>query len=333
MSPALENVAGGVERAFAAYPLLSSAATVAFSGGKDSTALAFALKSLGRKVRLQAVDMGYNQTWARRIRDLADFLGLPVQILNVASLVDDSAVQESARKELVIRRRFLERPEPAEARITPCTNCYNCKIISLVHGPDQVDGHISFAHHSTDAIASFFKSALMYYDRWISNNRTFDKGRFRALAEYAARDLASEQSSLVSKFLELSQRGFASTSEPPVELKSLHGIEYVIGRPLFFVSEKATSALVEEIGARVEGSGCGHSTTRDTRTPREIVHLELLPALEGSKAGCRNLEMISEMIVANLNANGTLRSDSRGNRHFLLGADYKGAPEQLADKL
>src|SRR6266487_1769606 len=58
--------------------------------------------------------------------------------------------------------------------------------------------------------------------------------------------------------------GSAQTAEPPVEHRSVHGVEYWIGRPLFFVTERTTAAVAASLGVQIETSGCGHSLSSST---------------------------------------------------------------------
>jgi hypothetical protein len=331
---ALRVVIGNIERAIALFAELDRAdAALAFSGGKDSIALAYALKAMGRLVSLRAVDMGYSREWRDRILAIAAHLDLPLEVHVVKSIMIDDQLDADARQDLLRRRTFLDSPAAAGPTVTPCTNCYNCKIISLVHGGS---GHLPilyFAHHATDSLASFLKSALMFHDRWARGNSIFDRHRFRGLAQLVAEDLRGGRSEYLKIFRAYLEDGSAHTSEPPLERRYLHGVDYVIGRPLFFVAEETTAELAASLCVRTESSGCGHSISSKTMTPREIVHREMLPAIAETPQGHLNLQKLQEAIKGRLNTDGTAQADVRTSRHILLGSTYKGRPEQLADRL
>src|SRR5258707_677154 len=132
---ALRVITKGIERAIALFPELDRPnAALAFSGGKDSIALAYALRAMGRPVPLRAIDMGYSHLWRDRISLIGAHLDLPLEIVTVRSLMIDDNLDAEARHDLLRRRIFLDSPAAAGPTVTPCTNCYNCKIISLVHG-------------------------------------------------------------------------------------------------------------------------------------------------------------------------------------------------------
>lgn len=330
----LHPVIEGIECAFERFPnLRDTDAQLAFSGGKDSIALAYALAAMGRPVRLRAVDMGYSDNWRHRIRALADVLALPIDIVEVASLISDDELDESVRKDLALRRAFLDSLEAGALMATPCTNCYNCKILSLVHADVGPGATILFAHHATDVLASFLKSVLMFHDRWAHGNTVFDRARFRSFGRDVAADLRTTESRYMGLFERYLEEGAAQTSEPPLEHRELHGRAYTISRPLFFVEERTTAALVASMELRAESSGCGHSAAASTRTPREIVHHELLPFVEETTDGRANLRRLFNLVVESVRVDGTVEVDVRTSRHLILGIEYKGGPNQLADRL
>lgn len=333
-SQALDKVAHATEVAMARYPAMSAnGATLAFSGGKDSIALASALAALGHRVRLRAVDMGYSRDWRRRIEQLAVALGQQVEILVVADVMRNDLTEPGIRRDLALRRAFLDSPESAAPGITPCTNCYNCKILSLVDAARRDEPTILFAHHSTDALSSFLKSAVMYIDRWDMGNHVFERAAFRATATAVAKELRAGSERQLERLVDLLCNGRAQTSEPPVERRTLQGQSYIIGRPLFDLKEDATVALVKELGLQAETSGCGHSEAAASRTPREIIHYELLPFIAETAGGRSALEKLARHLTKSLNPDGTIPFDARESRHDLLGPAYKGGPETLADRL
>ena len=335
MSPNCSSLLlAGVEEALDRFPdLRDEEAVVAFSGGKDSISLAHALKQLGRRPRLRAIDMRYSPAWRGRIMSLADRLGLGVDVIEVDTLIKGENLDSSARDDLAVRRAFLDKADSTGLSITPCTNCYNCKIISLVYGDKQPAGLLLFAHHARDVVSSFLKSALMFEDRWKHGHKTFDRTRYRRSAMAMADELCLDDAPTLNRLERILTDGFAQTSEPPLERRALHRYDYRIGRPLFFVDEETNAETVRKLGIPAESSGCGHSATATTLTPREIVHREMIPRLVQTHRGRQSLLRMHDMVTESLKVDGTVISDVRTHRHLLLGAEYKGGPEQLADKL
>ncbi|MHA4836012.1 adenine nucleotide alpha hydrolase family protein [Sphingopyxis sp. MSC1_008] len=331
---ALNRVVRAAEAALTRFPAIwAPGATLAFSGGKDSIALASAMAAMDRTVRLRAVDMGYAKEWRGRIERLAAVLGQPIDILVVADLTGDDLTEPGIRRDLAVRRAFLDSPAASDPTVSPCTNCYNCKILSLVDAARHDVPTILFAHHATDALSSFLKSALMHIDRWEENNLIYERNRFRELGTRVALDLRAGSQIGIDRLIDLLRQSKAHTSEPPIERRALQHQTYTIGRPMFFLEEAATIALVDALGVAAESSGCGHSAAASTRTPREIVHYELLPLITETAKGREAVQCLSHSLAANLNEDGTAQSDVRQSRHLLLGAAYKGGPETLADRL
>ena len=248
-------------------------------------------------------------------------------------MAKDDALDSEVRRDLVRRRAFLDNLA-ANPTVTPCTNCYNCKIISLVHADSSGTRTILFAHHAKDVLSSFMKSALMYIDRWEEGRRVFDRDAFRRLGTQIACELRLGDQALVDYLASLLAEGKAHTSEPPIERRTLHGRAYVIARPLFFVDEAATAVLAKTVVAQPESSGCGHSMASTTRTPREIVHHELIPVDLSDGGGSGEACACSSACwpTASLRT-APQTSNVRRSRHLLLGPNYKGSPADLGDRL
>jgi tRNA(Ile)-lysidine synthase TilS/MesJ len=299
--------------------------TVAFSGGKDSLVLARSLQKLGKKVRLRAVDMGYSADWPRRIRELAAVMKLKVDVIPVRDLIQSHSTDSAALQDLADRRKFLDTLSHVSApNITPCTNCYNCKVIALTQFEGSEGEMIFFAHHKTDLISSFLKTCVMYFDRWEQGNQVFARENYMAVLRNVEIDLKSTDSHFRDSFLDYLQKGYANTEEPAYEPKSLYGVRFAIGRPLLLCDEAETRAYANELGVRFESSGCGHTATAVTRTPRELVQFDLLPSVLRSRIGTNNIRVLEDAVIRNLNADGSLRVNTRASRRELLGPAYKG---------
>ncbi len=250
---------------------------VAFSGGKDSIILTLALKALEYDVAAVAIDMGYNSEWAGRIAKLAQFLGIDTEIVSVRG----PAAASSGATLLSIHKRIGILDQIAEPGMsaTPCTHCYNVKILALESAADRLGAaKVAFAHHMTDASASLIKEALMRIDCWDENHAIFTRANFAALVarltieasnfRYDIKDVFP----LTRRISELTYEGLVDTDEPPRQPLRNDCAEIEIVRPLFGTDEAMIIHAVEDLRIHPEGSGCGHSATINTYTPREMVH-------------------------------------------------------------
>ena len=276
---------------FERFPHLSQhQATIAFSGGKDSVSLAHVMRQLGKDVRLKAVDMGYSALWEGRIRKLADGLGLPLTVVKIRDLIELSNVEPGVREDLRQRSAFLATLVNSNAKYTtPCTNCYNCKIVGLTNTILSDGEIIYFGHHADDMISSFLKSCIMYYDRWQCGHRVFERENFASLARLVADDLIATQSKFEALFLTYLREGRGSTEEPAYQENTLHGTKYRIGRPLLLVPEDMLRAYASTLKLEVELSGCGHTLTSETHTPREVIQYDVIPVVRRNSVGATRL--------------------------------------------
>lgn len=314
-----------VEQTIADYDLLPSRdVLVACSGGKDSVYACRALRELDFQVTPILVDMGYETGWAERVTSnlrLFDFVPVVLMARTVSAPVSVSIERrEALRQNLRVVDSLGQ-----DARLTPCTSCYNSKILLLVDYLDRsgVD-RIVFAHHATDATASLLKSALMYIDRWDRGNATYDPNRFRDLARMARTQFESNDRSWAVRLKALVLEGKASTDEPPVQAITYRSGALIV-RPLLGIWEHEVESQGFELG-QLEASGCGHTLSQTTQTPREIVQFETVRPLEAN-ASVRD-EFLSLMRVG-LSGSGRLQADARRNRDSLLGPQYKVAPGGL----
>jgi tRNA(Ile)-lysidine synthase TilS/MesJ len=290
------------------------------------------MREIGKRVRLRSVDMGYSASWAGRIMAMANALKFDLELLRVSDLIQLPSLHERARRELLVQRAYLDLLEVRrDANVTPCTNCYNCKILAITHGSaqDQDKDFIFFGHHSSDLLSSFLKSCIMYYDRWVDGHISFDRENYVKAALRVGDDLAKKDSAFLEIFLRYLKEGFASTEEPAYELKTLHGVKYAIGRPMIQVSEDTVRAYCQELGVGVESSGCGHTLASETRTPREIVQYEVLPIVLRGHHGRENLARIKCAVIESLNFDGSLKADARAGRSTLLGSAYKDGDQGM----
>jgi 7-cyano-7-deazaguanine synthase in queuosine biosynthesis len=297
---------------------------VALSGGKDSIILTLALKELEFDVAAVTIDMGYEPVWAGRIAELARTLGIDTEIVSARG----PAAASSATTLLDIRKRIEILDQIAEVGMaaTPCTHCYNVKILALASAANRLGAaKVAFAHHMTDASASLIKEALMRIDRWDQNHSSFTRANFESLVARLTMEASNFRYAikgifpLTRRISELTHKGLVDTDEPPRQpLRSdCAGIEIV--RPLFGAGEASIIRAIEDIHVRPEGSGCGHSAAINTHTPREMVHFRILrEAASPDFQAC-----MRDLVEVGLDKQGSTRTRSRQRRQEALGAAYK----------
>ncbi|MGQ4432316.1 MULTISPECIES: hypothetical protein [unclassified Streptomyces] len=291
---------------------------VAMSGGKDSTFACLALRELGFQVQPLMVDMGYTPTWANRVKARLGTLGFEATCLSARS--NSTPVSISIRRQSLLEENLaVVSGDAQDPRFTPCTSCYNSKVLVLQDYMERNGfDRIVFGHHATDAASSLLKSALMFLDRWDRGNETYQSARFRDLAKEFRDALLNGNSGLPERVTDLITTGHASTDEPPIQ-SILPDTAAKIVRPLFRVWENEIIAETAYLG-ETESSGCGHTISKTRQTPREIIQSEIVQALEV------NAEMrsrLQNLVQQCLSSDGTLQVDARRIRHQLLGDQYK----------
>lgn len=135
-------------------------ATVAYSGGKDSLFLCRCLIELGFEVIPIIIDIGYKNEW-KTAKDNLTSVGLNTHLIDP----DSSNDIETKSKVNQFFNDVIDINSGKYQNVSPCTPCYNAKMILLIdfakhHDIDQ----IAMGHHGTDVIASMLKSYFMYYD-------------------------------------------------------------------------------------------------------------------------------------------------------------------------
>jgi tRNA(Ile)-lysidine synthase TilS/MesJ len=300
---------------------------VAFSGGKDSTFTASVLSALGFQVKLLAIDMGYAAGWAERLRGMASAMSFPFDVLTVRESRFqeelDSVSQAAVRQKLTILNAMstINANSPS-----PCTQCYNTKITAIAHYMRKLGYEwIAFGHHATDAVASFLKSALMYIDRWEKGSESWDRHRFGELVEEFYGQLTSRGTDrfLLSRMIDLVNKGFASTDEPPAQPLHRETPNLQIMRPLFEIFEHDIIEITNSWSLGFESSGCGHGSAQENETPREMIHYRILRPLSISEDGRNWLRLFFEILRAGIEINGRLKINARNSREQLLGPIYR----------
>jgi hypothetical protein len=294
---------------------------VAVSGGKDSLLLALSLKELGIATLLVVVDMGYEYGWSKRVQRLLTEVGLEAQFVDVRSAVFNPSHQPIINSQL---KMLVD--EPLQANVTPCTACYNTKMFALNQAMQQQGSTIfALGHHQTDARSSLLKEALMTVDRWIEGHERYHRSNFTDLVqELRAEALEYQNSGTKGRLIQETERlvhdDEIDTDEPPrqkLEIPDASTTQIV--RPLFFLNESAIAAEITHLGIQPEGSGCGHTATIHTQTPRELVQFALFR--DGPYP--RFDELVTRFVLAGVDQAGAAHIKSRFHRAKRLGPGYK----------
>ncbi|MGP3921247.1 phosphoadenosine phosphosulfate reductase domain-containing protein [Nonomuraea sp. 10N515B] len=291
---------------------------VAFSGGKDSLLLSLALRELRVPIVCIAVDMGYEPDWGRRITALAERTHLPVEVVDVRR--ETVAKSQEDRRRIGRNLRALNVIQP---NATPCTHCYNVKVVALENAVrDHGASTIAFGHHRTDALASLIKEALMYIDRWDRGHPVFVRDNFAELVEQLKGEAEAPPDvdhALSLRIAELVHADIIDTDEPARQPLNRDNPGVNVIRPLFLVDERTIIEIMATRLIDVEGSGCGHGLSANYLTPREMVHYGVLRATYHPWFD----EHMQRLLMYGIDAQGGARLEARRRRVALLGDQYK----------
>lgn len=323
----LGRVVKRVEGTLTKAPVLAdSAVVVACSGGKDSLVLAVALRDLGWSPTAALVDLGYDNTWADRVCSRLQTLGIGSQVLTPAHSERPSSTFLGTPGLLQRNLSALSHSSLHEPSATPCTACYNSKVLLIQQELGSVSPPpvVAFGHHASDAAASLLKAVFMYMDRWDLGNETYERDRFRAACKKYGDELISGNRDLIDRVGEIVRSGLASTDEPLVQQLIVGDAQsLLVVRPLFDVWEHEIVEAAGELRVPLESSGCGHTAALSTQTPREIVLFEVVRRMEEAPELRR---LLTDWINTGLDADGRLTIDARRRRAEILGPGYKSSP-------
>ncbi len=320
-----------IEKTIDSYLMLrSEEVIIAFSGGKDSFFTTVALHQLGYKVVPVVVDMGYENNWGARIIELANAHGIraytiPIRNDDFKNLLPSRNLKDFEKRLTILNNIGILTND----KITPCTQCYNIKIIAIeAFALKRGIKTIVFGHHGTDAVTSLLKSALMFIDRWENMHTTFSRRNYEILVESVKHYFLNGTKHLLSssffeKIERLTDMQFAATDEPPVQYIRNSYISLKIVRPLFNIFEYSIKEYQAEHSLKTEGSGCGHGATKATQTPREMVHRRIFDELPNNRDCHRIQEQLLVLAKKGIAKDGTLKLNVRNKRAELLGPNYK----------
>ncbi|MCU0343225.1 MAG: hypothetical protein MUE93_00405 [Ignavibacteriaceae bacterium] len=300
---------------------------VALSGGKDSLYTSFALIELGYIIQPVIIDMGYDGNWGKNIVKMFTAYDIIPQVIEVRNATTKNHLTANLQKDIRANLKFLHNFKPNNY-ITPCTMCYNTKIILLSkYAQENQIYKIVFGHHGSDAITSFLKSALMYIDRWENMNEVYVRNNFHNLINTVRPVFLGSFTQFIkspfSKQLEdLTAMKLISTDEPPVQLYK-NDRSITILRPLFKVFENTIINFKKNHNLKTLGSGCSHSFAKETHTPREMIQYELLYLLFENPDNELIQDWLISLVINGLESDGTLIVNARNERENILGKQYK----------
>ena len=292
---------------------------VAYSGGKDSYFLCLVLKEIGIEFEPIILDIGYNIDWSRHI-ELLSRASIDVRIINTSFIRDFKNWNE----ENVINEYFSMVKDNVNKDLTPCTPCYNAKILMLQHIAKMKEvTECAFGHHGTDAVTSLLKSMFMYLDRFEKGNKSFNITRFYDLVDEYKPIFGVTVNEFIKsafyKFIEdLIKNERIGTDEP---IRQKCGNINII-RPMFEILEDEIKD--EDVIKKLSfpKSECFIRGVRNGNfiSPREYIQKVICLNKNTNK---ENLRLLLQLIKNNLKEDGSLKYDARRNRTTLLGSLYE----------
>lgn len=267
--------------------------------------------------------MDFTKNWGGKIRDRLQALHFSATILEPRSHSTKTFFDPIGLLSLRQNLDALDSIGPDDVQTaTPCTNCYNSKILALKQYLDELRiSRVVFAHHATDSVSSFLKSALMYMDRWDQGNERYDRDRFHRLVKVVHGQLHEHPAAILDRLSQLADAGVATTDEPPVQRLVSNMESPLIVRPLSAIWESEIMASKNANSVPTEPSGCAHSLSPSTQTPRELIQFTLTQNWEATGISTTFLELIER----NIDSNGFALNDARSRRTEILGLQYKPA--------
>ena len=304
---------------------------VAFSGGKDSLFTSLCLRELGYSVIPAIVDMGYEKDWGEKILFLANQIGFDnAEVLYARQKSTLCNINHESLKKVNSNIDILNNSEIfKDKKLTPCTYCYNTKVVLLEDFAikNNID-RIVFGQHIIDAIASMMKLALMYIDRWDNGNTVYNHGRFSDLVDsllplFLQYQNEPDKIDILSRIGCLCDEKKAATDDPPRQmLNSVFGKINLV-RPLFRIRESSIIKYISENNLYPEASGCGHGSTKETQTPREMIHYRILKEIDNSSGTLPLISVLENLVDKGLTTKGELIINVRNARAEILGRQYK----------
>lgn len=301
---------------------------IAYSGGKDSLFTILILKELGYSILPVAIDLNYSSNWSERIKAPLEKYGINCCVISVANSFDFHF--DEIIKDISPRIKYLLDLKTSNDKLkTPCTQCYNIKLLSLIdYCISSGIKYIVFGHHLFDAISSFLKSYVYYIDRWEQNNNSFGRNNIqKVIAEikpYFFKDFKEFiESSFYASLKELTKERNVATDEPPKQIATFKNYNLQVVRPLLEIYEEDLVLLKNKNKIQTEKSGCGHSLAIELQSTREMIHFGILKEMPSNSNSKMIFNELFGLIEYGLDIEGKLFRDVRNERNLILGSQYK----------
>lgn len=301
---------------------------VAFSGGKDSLFLTLLLKDMGYSVYPVMLDLGLNSDKNEKINFYHKNYQLDIDIINVKDkrITDSMPIELSKifENQLNLFYSFSN-----NRKVTLCTSCYNIKIITLYTiALNNNFRSVVFGHHATDALASFLKSFVMFYDRWINENMSFRRKNYLEIVNEITKCLSNgyeyfKRSYFFKLILDFAENKCIGTDEPPKHHVKIEGSELYVVRPLFDIFEHEVLRFYSNTMKKSFSCQYRKHNNISLTTPREIIHELLLAKLVEKRDYKEIFNLLKDLVGKMIKDTGELIFNVRNNRHLILGKDYK----------
>ena len=292
---------------------------VAYSGGKDSFFSCIVLKELGYDVIPIILDIGFENDWKIQIENLKKY-GISAEVVDKKILCSFSEWNNNSQ----IDYYFNMIKENIKKELTPCTPCYNAKIMMLdfIAQKNKIRDCV-FGHHGTDAVTSLLKSYFMYEDHFTLKHQKFDLKLFYKMILDSKNIFEMPVDTFLNSFQykkieNLIKKGLVGTDEP---IRQNYGRNCIV-RPLFNVLENEIIETVANENLFFPKAECFEREYRNCKrmTPRELIQKELLL---NKKTNLECIQILLNLIKDNLNEDGTMKYDVRRNRTNILGKQYE----------
>ena len=310
--------------------LLNDSLVIGFSGGKDSLFTVLCLRELGYQFKVVTVDLGYEKNWDLKIRSIANTHNFNVTIINAKDNNSVTFFSYMREEEFQVRYDFLkDKSNYLSNNITPCTQCYNVKIILLENFANSVGSKkIILGHHKTDAIVSFLKSAFYYMDRWERHNTFFNYNDFMEYIInikpiFLDNNVSFAKSNLFEHLKILANKECISSDESPRQDINLSPYKIEIARPLYFIDENIIINHIQKNKIATDDSDCGHSIAQNNITPREMIHYNIIYKAFKYNTYKQISRALFPLIEQNISSEGKLIKNLRNQRDLILGKQYK----------
>ena len=165
----------------------------------------------------------------------------------------------------------------------------------------------------------------MYIDRWDYDNEIFNRKSYESIIEQSIIEINQNScnTGIFKRIEALLNDGLAGTDEPPIQTihKWQNNIDII--RPLIFIHEHEIIDECNIFNLKTELSNCGHGDTKNTETPREMIHNRILKNLHQSKNREEIFKWLHRTALLGILPTGRSKINVRNCRTKILGTQYR----------